>query len=174
MKREKHARDTQKREVCSSAPYNRIDRTQREVFTEFMRIVVITCALVAVLASGCIHRKPKMPPGKYAALPGLPAETTPPAQYQPPQNSGSQPTPNATVTPENALVGKVKRVNPAARFVVLSFPIGQLPAPDQQFGVYRRGLKVGEIKITTQQLNEYIVADILEGDAEEGDEVRNK
>jgi hypothetical protein len=141
-----------------------------------MRIVVITCALVAILGSGCIHRKPKMPPGKYAALPGLPAETTPPlpAQYQPPQNSGSQPAPNATVTPVNALVGKVKRVNPAARFVVLSFPIGQLPAPDQQFSVYRRGLKVGEIKITTQQLNELIVADILEGDVEEGDEVRKK
>src|SRR6476646_5154303 len=135
-----------------------------------MRIVVITCALLAVFGPGCIHRKANMPPGKYAALPGLPAETTPAQEYQPPRNSGSQPAPNATVTPENALVGKVKRVNPAARFVVLSFPIGQLPAPDQQFSVYRRGLKVGEIKITSQQLNEYIVADIVEGDAEEGDE----
>ena len=133
-----------------------------------MRIVVITCALLTVLGSGCIHRKPKVP-GKYAALPGLSAETSLAPQTLPPQSDQK-----VIVTPENALVGKVKRVNPAARFVVLSFPIGQLPAPDQQFGVYRHGLKVGEIKITNQQLNEYIVADILEGDAEEGDEVRNK
>jgi hypothetical protein len=138
-----------------------------------MRIVVITCALFAILGAGCIHREPK-PPGKYAALPGLPAETMSAPENQTSQNSVSQRTQNATVTPGNALVGKVKRVNPAARFVVLSFPIGQLPAADQQFGVYRRGLKVGEIKITGQQLNEYIVADILDGEAEEGDEVRNK
>jgi hypothetical protein len=140
-----------------------------------MRIVVITCAFLAVLGSGCSHSKPKVP-GKYAALPGLPADTALPPQTSAPQNQTQtlQPNQKAIVTPENALVGKVKRVNPAARFVVLSFPIGQLPAPDQQFGVYRRGLKVGEIKITNQQLNEYIVADILEGDVEEGDEVRNK
>jgi hypothetical protein len=136
-----------------------------------MRFVVITSALLMVLGSGCIHKKPKVS-GKYAALPGLPADTAPAPGNPTPQTpqSGQK----VTVTPENALIGKVKRVNPAARFVVLSFPIGQLPAADQQFSVYRRGLKVGEIKITNQQLNEYIVADIVEGDAEEGDEVRNK
>jgi hypothetical protein len=58
--------------------------------------------------------------------------------------------------------------------VVLSFPLGKLPAAEQQFSVYRRGLKVGDIRITNQQLNEYIVADILDGDAEAGDEVRNR
>jgi hypothetical protein len=139
-----------------------------EVFTGFMRIVVITCALLLVLGAGCIHRKPKMPPGNYAALPGLPAETAPaiPAPQSPPNKQ------QMIVTPETGLVGRVKRVNPAARFVVLSFPIGKLPTADEQFSVYRRGLKVGEIKITTQQLNEYIVADIVQGEAEEGDEVR--
>jgi hypothetical protein len=153
----------------------RVDRGQTQAFTEFMRIVVITCALLTVLGSGCIHKKPNVP-GKYAALPGLPADTAVSSQTSAPQNQTQtvQSGQKATVTPENALVGKVKRVNPAARFVVLSFPIGQLPAPDQQFGVYRRGLKVGEIKITNQQLNEYIVADIVDGDVEEGDEVRNK
>jgi len=78
------------------------------------------------------------------------------------------------VTPENSLVGKVKTVNATGRFVILSFPIGRLPGPEQQFSVYRRGLKVAEIRTTNQQQNEYVVADIIEGDAEEGDEVRNK
>jgi hypothetical protein len=136
-----------------------------------MRIAVIACSVLLVLGSGCIHKKTKLPPGKYSSVPGV-ADTA-----AAPQNSTQQ-TPQGkqqvTMAPENVLVGKVKRVNPTARFVVLSFPVGRLPAPDEPFSVYRRGLKVGEIKITNQQLNEYIVADIIEGDAEEGDEVRNK
>ena len=136
-----------------------------------MRIVAVACSLLLVLGSGCIHKKPKAPPGNYAALPGLPSEMTVPNPSPAPQQPAKQ---QLIVTPENGLVGKVKRVNPTARFVVLSFPIGRLPAPDEQFSVYRRGLKVGEIKITNQQLNEYIVADIVEGEAEEGDEVRNR
>jgi hypothetical protein len=76
------------------------------------------------------------------------------------------------VTPENALVGKVATVNPTARFVVLSFPVGRLPAVEARLNLYRRGLKVGELKVTGPQLDDNIVADVVAGEAEVGDEVR--
>ena len=40
--------------------------------------------------------------------------------------------------------------------------------------LYRRGLKAGEIKITGPQLEDNVVADIVAGDAEAGDEVRDR
>jgi hypothetical protein len=121
-----------------------------------------------VLSAGCAHKKKKAPPplqGNFSTLPGNSQTST---------DSTISSTQSLVATPENSLTGKVVSVNETARFVVLSFPVGRLPAADQRFSVYRRGLKVGEIKITSQQLNEYIVADILEGDAEAGDEVRNR
>jgi hypothetical protein len=78
------------------------------------------------------------------------------------------------VTPENALVGRVATVNGVARFVVLTFPPGRLPALDQRLNLYRKGLKVGEVKVTGPQTDENIVADIVAGDAEVADEVRDK
>src|SRR5262245_36701521 len=55
-----------------------------------------------------------------------------------------------TVTPSGAIVGKIVRVNTGARFVVISYPLGQLPAVDQNLNVYRAGAKVGEIKISRE------------------------
>jgi hypothetical protein len=78
------------------------------------------------------------------------------------------------VTPETALIGKVATVNATARFVVLTFPVGRLPAVDAQLSVYRRGLKIGEVKITSMHLDDNVVADLTDGDAEAGDEVREK
>jgi hypothetical protein len=78
------------------------------------------------------------------------------------------------VTPENGLVGKVEMVNQNARYVVLSFPIGHLPALEQHLSVYRRGLKIGEVKVSGPQIEDNIVADIVAGDSEPGDEVRDK
>jgi hypothetical protein len=78
------------------------------------------------------------------------------------------------VTPETGLVGKVETVNQNARYVVLSFPIGRLPAMEQRLSVYRSGLKVGEVKVTGPQIEDNVVADIVEGDSGPGDEVRDK
>lgn len=63
-------------------------------------------------------------------------------------------------------------VNNAARFVVLNYPLGHLPAANQHLNVYRRGLKVGEIKITNLQNDDNVVADLLAGECEIGDEAR--
>ena len=78
------------------------------------------------------------------------------------------------VTPENSLIGKVVRYNDAGRFVVVDFPLGRTPAVDQRMFVYRRGLKVGEVKISTWQRENLVVADLTAGEAGEGDEVRNQ
>lgn len=81
---------------------------------------------------------------------------------------------NLIVTPGGALVGKVALVNTAARFVVLNFPVGHLPALEQHLGLYRAGLKVGEVKVTGPQYDDNIVADLTMGESEVGDQVRDR
>ena len=78
------------------------------------------------------------------------------------------------VTAESGLQGKVIKMNPEGRFVILNFPIGHLPALEQRMNVYRRGLKVGEIKITGPQMDDDIVGDLLNGEVQAGDEVRDR
>lgn len=79
---------------------------------------------------------------------------------------------NLIVTPETLPVGKVVRVNETARFAVLNFPVGQMPQPQQVMNVYRRGLKVGEVKVTALRQDNNTVADIVKGEAQIGDEIR--
>jgi hypothetical protein len=76
------------------------------------------------------------------------------------------------ITPATALAGKVVRVNETARFAVLNFPIGSLPVPQQMMNVYRKGLKVGEVRVTALRQDNNTVADIVKGEAEIGDEIR--
>lgn len=78
------------------------------------------------------------------------------------------------VTPENSVTGKVVRYNDAGRFVVLDFPIAHMPPVDKQMFVYRNGLKVGEIRITGPQRENHTVADLLVGEAQPNDEVRDR
>ncbi len=92
-----------------------------------------------------------------------------------PSFSGSQGSHNRLiVTPEKTLVGKVTSVNLIARFVVLNFPVGRLPAVDQRLEVYRLGQKVAQVKVTGPQQDDNVVADILSGDSQVGDEVRDR
>src|SRR5262245_9016061 len=78
------------------------------------------------------------------------------------------------VTPENGLQGKVAKVNMSGRFVILNFPVGHLPRLEQQLNVYRLGLKVGEVKVTGPQRDDNIVGDLISGEAQAGDEVRDR
>jgi len=78
------------------------------------------------------------------------------------------------VTPASTLGGKVARYNEAGRFVVLECSGGRMPAPEQRLSVYRRGQKVGELKVTGPQRGNYIVADVADGEARAGDEVRDQ
>jgi len=76
------------------------------------------------------------------------------------------------VAPDHAIVGKVKKLNENARFVILNFPIGTVPQAGRMLSVYRGGLKMGEVRITGPQQDDNTVADITAGQAIEGDEVR--
>ncbi len=78
------------------------------------------------------------------------------------------------VTPAITPKGKIMRVNESARFAVLNFPVGNLPPMGQRLDVYRHGLKVGEVKVTGPQQDDNTVADITNGEAQEGDELRAK
>jgi hypothetical protein len=87
---------------------------------------------------------------------------------------GQMPGVGTVISPAGALVGKVISVNPAARFAVLNFPIGRLPALEQRLSVYRQGLRVGEVKVTGPQRDDNIVADVVAGDVAVGDQVRSE
>lgn len=76
------------------------------------------------------------------------------------------------MTPDTRVTGKVVRVNPSGQFVVLNFPIGRLPSLQQRMDLYRNGMKVGEVLVTGPHLDDDIVADIVAGAAERGDEAR--
>ena len=64
--------------------------------------------------------------------------------------------------------------NASGRFVVLSFPPGQMPKLEQSLFLYRDGMKVGEVKITGPQRENNIVADLVTGEAQVGYEVRDQ
>jgi hypothetical protein len=91
-----------------------------------------------------------------------------------PPSNGSQAFQKLILTPETGLSGRVVRVNPSGRFAILNFPIGHLPSLEQRLNVYRLGLKTGEILVTGPQLDDNIVGDVVAGDAQPGDEVRDR
>jgi hypothetical protein len=103
----------------------------------------LVCA--ALLLTGCLHRKQ-------------------PASPPPPQPQ------NTYITPDFATVGRVEMVNTQGRFAVLSFPLGRVPPPGQLWRIRHQGLKVGRVKISGPQRETDTVADIIEGDANVGDD----
>jgi hypothetical protein len=120
-------------------------------------------ALLVLSSTGCIFgRKHKQPP--------------PPPVVD--LSTGASVTPASTntflVTPDLSIVGRVVRVNQSLRFVVLSFPIGQTPNTGVRMNVFRRNVIVGEVRVTDQQRDNNAIADIVLGDAQDGDEVRQK
>jgi hypothetical protein len=111
--------------------------------------VLVFLLMAGILVSGCAFHKPK------TASPAPNADTT-------------------IVTPDTSLAAKVIVYNPDGRYVVLSFPIGQMPKTGQSLFLYRNGLKVAEVKTDTWQHNNYVVADLVTGDARVGDEARDQ
>ena len=106
--------------------------------------------LAGSLATGCIWHKAKTTPAPSARMP-------PPV-----------------VRPDTSLTARVADYNAEGRFVVLSFPVGQMPKLEQTLFLYRGGLKVGEVRVTGPQRDNNIVADLVSGEAQAGDEVRDQ
>jgi hypothetical protein len=113
-----------------------------------------TLLLVVMLANGCALFHHKAQVAKPAPATG---ETT-----------------KMVVTPDNSFTARVASYNATGRFVVLSFPVGQMPKLDQTLFLYRDGLKVAEVKVTGPQRDNNVVADLVSGDAQAGDEVRDQ
>lgn len=89
-------------------------------------------------------------------------------------SSGAPARSSTIATPDNSMTAKVVDYNSVGRFVVLSFPVGEMPKNGDTLFLYRAGLKVGQIKITGPQRNTDTVADLVDGDAQVGDEVRSQ
>jgi hypothetical protein len=121
-----------------------------------MKLLLMFSLLIAgIIASGCASKSQN----KTAVAPAQISTNAPPVMI---------------VTPANTLTGKVVSYNAIGRFVVLNFSVGQMPAVGQTLFLYRTGLKVAEIKITGPQRDENIVADLVSGEAQVGDEVREQ
>jgi starvation-inducible outer membrane lipoprotein len=70
------------------------------------------------------------------------------------------------------LAGKIASINSQLRFVVLDFSLGGMPAPDQLLNAYRQGQRMAELRVSGPQMGTYIVADVIAGLVQVGDEVR--
>ena len=120
-----------------------------------MRVLLSIVMLAVLLGCGCAGHKSSLPAPAGSSVVG----------------SGNR---KLIVTPETAPTGKVVKVNQAGQFVVLNYPIGRLPPLGLRLGLYRRGLKVGEVKIVGPQYDDNIVGDVVAGEAAPGDEARNR
>jgi len=106
----------------------------------------------ALLMVGCSSSKDP----KFAEIPGGPSAANP------------------VVKPANIISGKVASYNRVGRFAVLNFPVTQMPAVGQTLSIFRDNLKVGEVKITGPQKDDNIVGDLVKGEAQAGDQVRDR
>jgi hypothetical protein len=149
------------RRKCPSmrlAGYLLVDHAEMRYFTAPVRTFLSTLAVSTLAAVGCAGHR-----GGSASFSDIPVA-----------GKSSVPSNQLIMTPDTLLVGKVAKVNVDGRFVVLTFPIGHLPTLDQRLNIYRRGLKVGEVRITGPQLDDNVVGDIAAGEAQAGDEVRSQ
>ncbi len=80
--------------------------------------------------------------------------------------------PPPRVQPLDASVGRVVSINPRLGFVVLDFTLSRPPLPGDRLEVSRAGTVVGQLKVGFHQRGATLVADILSGAPEVGDEVR--
>jgi len=84
------------------------------------------------------------------------------------------PAPGVVITPDLRTIGRVATVNEQGSFVVLRFPPGSVPRPDVRLDVFRGGLKVGELRVSSWERDNYVVADIVAGEAQVNDEAKGK
>ena len=146
-----------------------------------MKCVVAGIGL-AVLLAGCAQPKEKT---AYQPVPGpsqpkvaLPSPEPVPATTAAPTNkpSAKKPAPArpSVVIATAAFHGKVIKFVEQGRFVVLEFPLTQMPANGKRLYLYRNDLKVGEVQVTGPRREEHTVGDLLQGEAQAGDAVRDR
>jgi len=127
-----------------------------------MRFAVL---FFAFLLAGCAMSKPD--PTASAAQ-SKTARSSKPAAVGRGQKVGSRP----EVTLDEAVLGTVVKVDTTLRFLVMDFPVRKLPVVEQRLNVYRNDRKVGEVKVTGPGRDTTIAGDIMVGEVQVGDEVR--
>ena len=115
----------------------------------------VLLAVLAVTTGGCFGRNDKY-------------DEKPPPAFTVRTPGGA----TNVVVPVSSAVGRIASVNAQAKFAVIHFPIGQVPANDTRFAVFHAGTKTGEVRITGPAQDTLTVGDIISGTALEGDEVR--
>jgi hypothetical protein len=136
--------------------------SERSVTKALMRLVLVSISLSLALV-GCA-RTPSQPVDPWSS-PAV-SKTAPAISNKPSKSSGS------IVTPSNDSTGRVISVNPRARYAVLGYSVGSVPAIDSHVYSYRGGLKVGELRVTGPVKENNTVADVVAGECQAGDEVR--
>lgn len=74
--------------------------------------------------------------------------------------------------PVTPVQGRVVFLNPRLRFVIVDFAFHQLPRLEQRLGVFRAGRRVGEVRISGPWDGTRVAADVMAGEADVGDLVR--
>lgn len=146
-------------------------------------LLIVMAGLLTVLVPGCVA---PAPPTGQARTPvvltnGVPVTNhvrAPKASVKPVTLAPVVPTTNAVppryplITPLDTVFGRVVAVNSQARFVVVDFSFNGLPAADQRLEVFRQGRRVGEVRASIWAKGGRMAADLLDGEARVGDEVR--
>lgn len=143
----------------------RLTRRYRRAFTSTVRRLFMVCAVV--LISGCGGREKVIDPTGTGRSP---TQALRPAPSKPAPLS-AKPT-GPIIVASDAPLGRVVLVNANLRFVVIDFGLRGLPEPGARLSVFRKGLKMGEVKITGWREETNTVGDIVAGEAAKGDEIR--
>ena len=144
-----------------------VDSARVGPFTARVRLSVASLLISAVLC-GCAAP----PPGGTAS--GNPSRVSPRPAFPTPAvpERGSATPAEPGVRMDRRVSGRVVSVNPALRFVVMDFPVWQMPALDQRLNIYRNEQKIGEVKVTGPTRDTTVAGDLVAGEAQLGDEVR--
>lgn len=134
---------------------------------------------------GCQHQQtPASPaktfPGSPTASKPAPAKPPVPVRFQ--EKTGQRPPP-APRRPTSSypqtkaittILGRVETVNTQSWFVVVDFSLSVLPAKDQLLGVYHAGQRVGQVRMSGPFRPPRVAGDLLSGQAQVDDEVREE
>jgi hypothetical protein len=135
-------------------------------FIACMRLLVLSLTFL-LLATGCQRSGLSVPPG----LDHDPVWTGEDGNTS--GDSSDATSGDPTIIPVvNAPIGQVASVHAALRFVILDFPLHPMPQVDRRLFIYREQQKVGVVKVTGPSHGRTIAADLIEGEAKSGDQVR--
>ena len=148
--------------------------------------------IFCLLTVGCVTQKEEAPPASKLRqrsvvvqndlAPGTPRAPLPaPVPITPAPSKKSTQVPRAAAPvfvpfpPVQAITllrGKVLSANADLHFAVVDFTVSHFPSVGQKLGIFRDNRKIGEIRMGGPFQNGNGVGDIIEGEAQVGDEVR--